>query len=109
MIEWVRPGAQVVCIDEPNTDFKVHVMETGERHPLIGQIYTIRSVHGADTWSEAEFAPFLKLEEIRDSAPDGKEWTWSHRLFRPVKQTDISCFTSLLAPTPTTTRELEHA
>ena len=97
---WLRQGQKVTCIAGPMT--RSHLGEHGygaEEQPLVGSVYTIRSVVSIDT----AWAPCLLLEEIRNDYleySDGAgEFCFLSTRFRPVvagqKEADAKMFKSI--------------
>lgn len=96
-------GQKVVCI---NGDFSARKLETIRLFttdlPLKGQVYTVVGVlehDGIPALELAEFPP-APVEPIGDFV-----FVWRMDRFRPVKETSIEVFRSLLNPVP----ELEDA
>jgi hypothetical protein len=95
-------GQRVVCVDD-----KRRLKKADMSGLTRGQIYTVRwcGVHEfLPFWPET---PSIRVEEIhRDQDPydlrDPRLFDTPFRAsrFRPVKETDISIFTAMLAPTP---------
>jgi hypothetical protein len=90
-------GQQVVCVDvSPNPDG----ISTYTALLRLRSIYTIR---GVTMWANG---PGVLLEEIiLPPYYDGREMTYWPWRFRPVKTTDISCFTAVLKKTPKRVKE----
>jgi hypothetical protein len=98
-----RVGQRVVCVDD---DFPEEYFygDGTPNLPYSGGVYTVRDLC---MWSfNGDTHPGIYLEEVVN--PE-RRWIrpiaiaehpfWAGR-FRPVKETDISIFTAMLAPTP---------
>lgn len=79
-------GQQVVCIN----DAWRHLTggSVPNPAPYLGQVVTISDAH------QILGRCWLVIEGF------GERYGWAADYFRPVRKTDISCFTKLLAPTP---------
>lgn len=92
-------GQMVVCVADDWNDVDVF----GEKCPVKGHVYTIRCIEiGIDIGRDEE--AFFRFDEIVNPIldyPSGRADANFHaRAFRPVKQTSIDCFTSILNQTP---------
>lgn len=90
-------GQKVVCVDDsPGAFSKCRLL-------ALKQIYTVTAYIprgiGAVSPTEIGIVDGVKLAEV-DTGPDF-QWFLASR-FRPVKETDISIFTAMLAPKPLT-------
>lgn len=86
-------GQKVVCVD---SDWEIHEnsgpVPFSTPDPVKGAIYTIRDIEVKEDWVG------LRLEEITNLIFDGYETTYEACGFKPVRTTDISIFTQMLAP-----------
>lgn len=89
-------GKQVVCLTNFKPDGREHVTS---RWPQKGDVFTIRKIVDY-TNDHPGGAVCLCFEEIVCSIHPkfGKEYAFKKCHFRPVKETDISIFTEMLAP-----------
>jgi hypothetical protein len=80
----LRVGMRVVCVDDSGFV------------PLLkkGKTYTVIALFGELTGSP----DFIQIDERANALPGGN--SWGRRRFRPVRDTDISVFTAMLAPAP---------
>lgn len=83
-------GQKVVCVDDspPRSGL------TFKAHPVKGRVYTIAAIGSMDGEPAVDLVELGKLGACLQY-PD-----WLASRFRPVKETDISIFTSMLVPTP---------
>jgi hypothetical protein len=96
----IAVGVQVVCLPDVEWDDFGSVPPEqlqGITFPIPGTIYTVRGIR---TYSPSVFTGIgLYFEEIHNPAlRDGREACFYSGCFRPVKKTDISQLTALLAP-----------
>lgn len=91
-------GQRVACIAAPSRA-AVRLFPSSVVFPEVGCVYTIRAfVRGM---SLSGVVTGLVFEEIvNPSAPTGVEYNFAMRRFRPVKDTSIEIFRSLLSPIP---------
>jgi len=90
-------GQQVKCVKVGAWQFVPDdgIEDIGGSFPVADGIYTVAGGHIREDGDT-----YLFLNEF-----EGKAFLATH--FRPVKQTNIDCFTSLLNPSPT--KQLERA
>lgn len=84
-------GQRVVCVDDRYTT------HSNRRELYSGNVYTIRRLDTVDGM------PCVCLHEIPLRYSPSRGWIdypFRATRFRPVKETDISIFTAMLAPTP---------
>lgn len=83
-----RIGQKVVCVEDKG--------QRG-RPPFAvkGNIYTISDMVTLPDYCIGA----VRLEELAHAMTEPHEWLFAWR-FRPVKETDISIFTAMLAPKP---------
>ena len=101
-------GQKVVCINTWPQDDVDNYGYGDEVGPVAGSVYTIRDIEWRDDGSEGTPCVCVRLYEItnpvRIYTSGGKGEPWEQNFgayrFRPVKTTDISIFTAMLAPTP---------
>lgn len=95
-------GAQVVCI---NDKWPPELAELARRFPprtpspVVGTVYTISAIHWGNPAYD-DYGPSIELVELPYLGDEFWEPGFCGCDFRPVRKTDISCFTKLLAPTP---------
>lgn len=79
-----------------------------EEPPVRGTVYTVRDV-GFDGNE-----PWIHVHELRNPAvywgnlPEVREAGWGTQYFRPITETKLEIFRSLLNPTPEQRRQLER-
>lgn len=92
-------GQRVVCIVDAEWVLAVTQVPCTGALPVKGCVYTIRSITAAVVVYGGKVVDlWLELHELSGE--------YEASAFRPVRNTDISVFTDLLAPTP---KELEPA
>jgi hypothetical protein len=89
-------GQRVVAISNPSEKAMAYWVGQGMRYPVIGCIYTIREL------GHSLGRPAVRLEEIINPPihAKGYEPGFNAHRFRPVKDTSIEIFRSLLSPIP---------
>jgi hypothetical protein len=101
-------GQRVVCVDDTDWSDKDvldawYAKQTGSgaRWPVKGQVYTIRSIE----WSERLATPCLKFAEIVNAIVPTQtglgELAFGADRFKPLDETRLDVFRSLLTPTKT--------
>ena len=89
-------GQLIVCIDD-NWDI-TRADHNKVKHPTKGMIYTIRGIQ------EFETGVGIVLEEIVNKPlqyhQGFEEAHWLTHRFRPIKETSIDCFTTILNKVP---------
>jgi hypothetical protein len=87
-----RIGQQVECIDDLGFEYS-----NGEQLPVKGSVYSIREID-----AEMGLETALRFEELKNKRghyiDQSSECCFLAWRFRPVVRTDISIFTSMLAP-----------
>jgi hypothetical protein len=94
-----RVGQRVVCVKRDAwTDALSQLPLEADNFPVFGMVYTVRTIDAAHG------NLYLRFEEIvnapRNYVNGLDECNFWAARFRPVKETDISIFTAMLAPTP---------
>lgn len=96
-------GDQVVFKDDYTELAKRRMNRVGDIIPIVNCIYTVRDIHTPD-YTGQPYGGFLLREIVnkarywrkRDGGKEYGEPGYKIARFRPVKRTDISCFTSIL-------------
>jgi hypothetical protein len=77
----------------------------GEIIPIVGQVYTIRSLHHDDFENSLGIRVHEIVNKPQHYIQGYIECCFDSVIFRPCRKTDIEQFIPLLAPTPTKEKE----